>query len=280
MRGVTPLELGHSSRQWLFDTDEGALMLKVPARDPNPHKLRNLMAATRVAAELDVPVSRYRAFLPDDEAVHGPVLVQEFVPGEQAAAVWSDLDSADRVRVAQTLGRWIGLLHTHRGTDLTDLLGADRYPSIEDFVIVQLDEAVAAIGEVDVDIPLARRRVEQGLAEFGEVEPALCHRDVYLDNVLLRQGRPSRLLDFEHARFLDRYAEFGKIRELLFDWFPETEQPFLEAYQDLHPIDELGRHHIHVHIGLYNLVMCGYFTKWAPDLVPTYLDRIRTWLAS
>lgn len=275
---VTPLDLGHASRQWLFDTDEGPLMLKIPVRDGDPDKLRNLIAATRAAAELDIPVSRFRAFLPDAAPVAAPVLVQEFLPGRQASGDWKELPLDTRQDAAATLGRWVGLLHTRRGTGFTDLLGGNRYDSVAEHVAESLAEAVTAIrvAELPVDVDTAVTRIEQGVAEFGEVVPTLCHHDFYLDNVLLADGRPCRLLDFEHARYSDQFAEFGKLSELLFDWHPETREPFLAAYQEFHQLDE---HRVDVHCGLYNLVMCGYFSKWTPKLVPAYLDRIEAWLA-
>ena len=107
--------------------------------------------------------------------------------------------------------------------------------------------------------------------------PTLCHHDFYLDNVLLADGKPVRLLDFEHARYSDQYAEFGKISELLFDWYPETERPFMAAYERLHPQDDATRRRIRVHCGLYNAQMCGYFAKYQKGLVPVYLDRIKAW---
>jgi aminoglycoside phosphotransferase (APT) family kinase protein len=280
VRRMAPLDVGYSNKQWLVDTDEGPLMVKIPARNPEPDKLRNMIAATRVAAELGIPVSRYRAFLPHHEAVGAPVLVQEFLPGEQAAEAWPDLDTARKDHLAATLGRWVAALHTRRAAEFTDVLGDQRFDSVEAYVGEQLDEAVANIGDIGVDIAAVRRRIERGAAQFGNVEPTLCHLDVYLDNVLLNGGEPGRLLDFEHARFTDQFAEFGKIRELLFDWFPETERPFMTAYQETHEIDDEARHRIDVHIGLYNVVMCGYFSKWTPHLVPVYAERITSWLAS
>jgi aminoglycoside phosphotransferase (APT) family kinase protein len=255
-------------------------MFKVPARNPDPDKLRNMIAATRVGAELGIPVSRYRAFLPHHDAVAAPVLVQEFLPGDQAAQAWPDLDPAQRAHIAETLGRWVAALHTRRAAEFTDVLGNNRFDSVQAYVGEQLDEAVADIGDIGVDLAAARLRIERGVAQFDIVEPTLCHRDCYLDNVLLTDGEPGRLLDFEHARFTDQFAEFGKIRELLFDWFPETERPFMAAYQETHTVDDAARHRIDVHIGLYNVVMCGYFSKWTPGLVPVYAERITSWLAS
>jgi Ser/Thr protein kinase RdoA (MazF antagonist) len=282
VREVAGLDLGYANRHWLFHTDEGPLLLKIPVRNTDPDHLRNLLAATRVAGELGIPVSKYPAFVPHFEPLGAPVLVQEFVPGTQAAQQWAQLPLPARQDTAATLGRWVGALHTRRGAELTNLIGGRRHESVAAQVDADLTEALTVLHDagVDADLTKVRVRIERGVAEFGPVEPTLCHRDVYLDNVLLTDGAPSRLLDFEHARFSDQFAEFGKLRELVFDWYPETEAPFMAAYEELHPLDDAARHRIDVHIGLYNVVMCGYFCRWTPGLVPAYLDRISAWLAA
>lgn len=280
VREVAELATGHTSRQWVLDTDEGPLLLKIPVRNTDPEHLRNLIAATRIAAELDVPVSRYRAFVPWVESVRSPVLVQEYVPGQPATQRWQDLPEQVRVDAAATLGRWVAALHTRRATVLVDALGSRAHASASHAVDEALTRALAALrtAGVDHDFTTVRDRIERAAAEVGEVVPTFCHHDVYLDNVLLAGGRPVRLLDFEHARYSDQFAEFGKIRDLLFDWYPETEDPFMAEYRQVHPIDAAEEHRLNLHIGLYNVVMCGYFSRWQPSLVPVYLNRINSWL--
>lgn len=195
---------------------------------------------------------------------------------------WKSLPEDTRLAGAATLGRWVATLHTRHGTEFTDLLGNRGQDSAEAGLRAGLDKASKAVRDagIEIDLDTLRQRIERGAAEFGEVRPTLCHHDLYLDNVLLADdGRPSRLLDFEHARFSDQFAEFGKLSELLFDWYPETEAPFRAAYEELHPLDDAAHHRIHIHCGLYNLATCGYFSKWSPGLVPEYVERINSWLA-
>ena len=77
--------LGYTSRQWLARTDEGDLLVKFLARDPDPERTRAMIYATRLASEVGVPVVRFRAFLPESRATGTPVVVQEFVAGERAS---------------------------------------------------------------------------------------------------------------------------------------------------------------------------------------------------
>jgi aminoglycoside phosphotransferase (APT) family kinase protein len=102
--------LGYTSRQWLARTDEGDLLVKFPARDPDPERTRAMIYATRLASEVGVPVVRFRAFLPESRATGTPVVVQEFVAGERASDVWPALDEAQRCHLAGEFGAVVGRL--------------------------------------------------------------------------------------------------------------------------------------------------------------------------
>lgn len=278
---MSPMAGGYTSAHWRFDTDEGPLLLKVPVRNSDPEHLRHLLVATRLAAEAGLPVVRFRSFVPHAHELGKPVLVLEFVDGEQASAAWTSLRAADRARISEEMGSLLGRLHAATGADrLTDALGGREVPSVAEEARNGLDEALGTLADVRIDggWSRVRERVQKRVEDIGAVRPVLTHRDFYLDNVLVSGGSVRTVLDFEHARFSDQYSEFGKISELLFDWYPETRGPFLDGYRRWHEIDDGAWARIHAHCGLYNVVMCGYFARWEPELVPEYTTRIEQWL--
>lgn len=281
---VRPVAPGHSGDHWLVDTDSGLLLLKVPRRTTDPDHFRNLVAASRRAAQAGVPVPQFRAFVPFDELAGAPVLVQEYVPGRMASEVWSDLDAADRGRVGGELGELVARMHGTKADALTDVAGADPYPTVADYAEELLGAALEETTDVSLDVPggweSVAGAVRHSVGLIGAVQPTLVHLDLYLDNVLLAEesARVVAVIDFEHARFSDQYEEFGKITDLLFDWHPQTREPFLRAYTAVHPLEEGARRRIDAHVGLYNVRMCGYFRRWQPSLVPDYQKRIAAWM--
>jgi aminoglycoside phosphotransferase (APT) family kinase protein len=281
---VRPVEAGHSGDHWLVDTDSGLLLLKVPRRTTDPEHFRNLVAAARRAAEAGVPVPQFRAFVPLDELAGGPVLVQEYVPGRMASEAWPDLDTAGRGRVAGEIGELIARMHGRKADALTNVAGGDPYPTVADYAEKKLRVALEATTDLSLDVPGGWENVASAVRRsfglIGAVQPTLVHLDLYLDNVLLAEdsARVTAVIDFEHARFSDQYEEFGKIADLLFDWHPQTREPFLRAYTAAHPLDEDARRRIDAHVGLYNVRMCGYFRRWQPNLVPDYQKRIAEWM--
>lgn len=276
---ITELKYGRASQHWVADTDEGPLLVKVPVRNRDPEHFRHMIAATRVAAEHGLPVIRFRAFLRESRVTRTPLLIQEYVPGDHAPAVWEGLQRTAREEAALTLGRWIGDLHAIRGKEFADVFGRRSYATQAERASRVLTSAHTKMAELDQQSwPQVRNRLEARFAECGDVTPVLCHNDLYLDNVVLRDGRPILLLDFEHANYSDQYTEFGKIGELLFGWWPETEEPFLSGYQERHPLDEMAVARIHAHAGLYNVQMCIYFARYEPTLVPVYLNHIKHWI--
>lgn len=281
--GVKPVELGYSSHNFLVESDEGRLLAKIPKRDPDPDRLDGLVAATALAAKAGLPVPEHRWFLRSSEQLSGlPLLVQQYLPGSAASAVWSELDLADRRTIAGELGEAVARLHGITGPGFTDVHGGSASPSWGTYVNERVDEAVKVLSD-SVDFAPGWDNVHRAMREAvealpGPVTPVLVHLDLYLDNVLVDDGHLRCVLDFEHTRYGDAYADFGKLDELVFGWYPETEEPFMEAYRAVHPVTDDTELRMRIGVGLHDLASCAYFSRWTPDLVPEYITRITSWL--
>jgi aminoglycoside phosphotransferase (APT) family kinase protein len=222
---------------------------------------------------------RFRAFA----ATTGlglPVVVQEFRPGENAAAALRR-GGANLAELSARLGTWIGTLHTVRRDTFGAVTEAAGDRDWSQNVWTRMEAALTAVPE-DALPPCGRTGVEaafkQALGDLGPTGPAsLVHGDLYLDNVLVDQGAAAALIDFEHAHFYDRFADFGKLGELLFAWWPGSEAPFLEAYREHFPADPGDQARIRVATGSYELAQLAYFSRWQADLVPVYRARLERW---
>jgi aminoglycoside phosphotransferase (APT) family kinase protein len=270
----------YSNRLWIADTDEGELLVRVPGRNADPEYLRGSLVASRMAAEAGIPVTRLRAFAPST-VIGRPVVVQEFQPGERATDVLKrDPDAV--TGLATTLGHWIGTLHGIRREEFGGVLGPG---SGTDWPALVRSRVSGALAELDRDaLPEDAVQIERVfealLAETPDGgQASLVHGDLYFDNLLVRDGRATCLLDFEHAHFYDRFAEFGKLNELLFEWFPDSQEPFMEAYSEHFPAEKSDDVRRQLGIGLYELSQLAYFHRWQQDLVPVYRDRVNRWLS-
>lgn len=279
---VRRLDAGYTSRQWIADTDEGRLLVKRPDREPDPEHLRRLIAATRRAAEGGVPVVRFRALLAHSEHLGGPVLVQEFQEGTPAADAWAGMDQAARLDFAADLGRLVGRVHACAGPWFGDPLGAERHPdgradlhALVDARLAGAPEDFTRAGRTALSAAL-HRAVE---AIVPDMVPALTHGDLWLPNLLLRDGRIACLLDFEHARYSDRFLDFGKLDEHVFAGFPEAREAFLRAYDETHPLPPGWTARADLADAVHNLSMAVYFRRWHPEFVPEYTGKLDRWLA-
>lgn len=270
----------YSNRLWLVETDEGPLLVRVPGRDTDPEYVRASLVAARLAAEAGVPAPRLRAFAART-SLGRPLVVQEFQPGEKATALL-ERDPRAVAAIAEAVGRWVGTLHHVRGAGFGSVLALDPDRRWDGEVRRRAADALAALPS-DA-LPTTATAIENAVEELvvavrGGISPSLVHGDLYFDNVLVRDGRPSALLDFEHAAFADRFADFGKINELLFEWWPASRAPFLAAYHDLHPAGPDDEVRTRLAVGLYELGQLAYFSRWQADLVPVYRDRLAGWLS-
>jgi aminoglycoside phosphotransferase (APT) family kinase protein len=263
----------YSNRLWRAETDEGDLLVRVPGRSRDPEVHRQSVVACRLANDAGVPSPRHRAFAPHT-SLGVPVIIQEFAPGERADG--ADVNLAE---LGQTLGAWVGRLHATRRTRFGSVIGpgdARPWHAIVTERVAKCLETLPAGA-----LPADREQIQKAflpVASFEVEAASLTHGDLYLDNVLVRDGRGTCLLDFEHAEYRDRFADFGKLQELVFEAHPETREPFLAAYQRQHPATRGDDIRLRISLGVYALSQLHYFHTWQPDLVPFYKNRLHEWL--
>ncbi|WP_432825205.1 phosphotransferase family protein [Dactylosporangium sp. CA-092794] len=280
--GIRRLDGGHTSRQWVADTDEGRLLVKTPVRDPDPEHLRGLIAATRRAAEGGVPVVRFRAFVPRSDRLGAPLLVQEFQEGTPAADAWDGMDGGQRLAFAAELGRLVGRVHACAGDWYGDVLGTVKYPDARAFLHAHIDGKLA---QAPGDLTSAGRdRLGAALhravdAVGGDDGARLVHRDMWPPNLLLRDGRIVCLLDFEHGKYADRFMEFGKLDEHVFAGFAEGRAAFLAAYDEVCPLPADWPARIRLGNAIHSLATCVYFRRWNPRFAARYAAELEEWLA-
>ena len=279
---VQPLNAGYSSKHWIADTDEGRLLVKVPQRNRDPEHLRRLMTSARIAAEHGIPVVRYRRLVPHDPAVGGPVLVQEFQQGDAAGDLWASLDDEQRLVLCQDLGDIVGRVHSITGPHFADVLGGGRAATLEESVEAELD---TLLDQADADeIPDRAAMRAAVIAALSRLDasasvPALIHGDLWLPNFLVHDGRIICALDFEHATYADRFRDFGKLDEHIFDAFPAGRGVFLDAYAAACPLPADWEQRVDLAYVLHALTMHVYFLRWTPQWAPQYARQAREWLA-
>ncbi|TWF82293.1 aminoglycoside phosphotransferase (APT) family kinase protein [Pseudonocardia hierapolitana] len=277
------LDAGYTSRQWVADTDEGPLLVKAPVRDTDPEHLRRLIATTRRAGEGGVPVVRFRAFVPRSRALERPVLVQEYQRGTPADEAWESMDPAGRTRFAEDLGQVVGRVHSCAGPWFGDVLGTEKYPDRTSFLRALVDSRLA---EAPEDLTSAGR-AGLSAAIHGAIDalpaddsPSLTHGDLWRQNVILRDRRIACLLDFEHGRYADRFLDFGKLDEHVFDAFPEGRAAFLDAYGAVCPLPDDWESRVRLGHAIHALSMSVYFLRWTPKWAPQYVRELEQWLAT
>lgn len=272
---------GYTSWQWLARTDEGELLIKFPARDPDPERTRSMIYASRLASEAGVPVIRFRAFVPKSQVTNTPVVIQEYVAGERASDIWPSLDEGRRCQLAGEFGAVIGRLHHRAQGWFGNVLGAECHLNPVEFMAAQVHSLLAQV-PADV-IPAGRAGLADAFDRCIErldptIPPSLVHGDLWWDNVLLDGVSFHRLLDFEHARFADRFLDFGKLDELVFDAWPKGRAAFVERYEDFLGVPDDTALRIHLAHGYSDLLMYVYFARWTPKWMPGYSKRLDSWM--
>jgi aminoglycoside phosphotransferase (APT) family kinase protein len=282
IKSLSRLDAGYSSKHWVADTDEGRLLVKVPQRNKDPEHLRRLMASTRVAAEHGIPVVRYRRLVAHDPTVNGPVLIQEFHQGETVGDLWDSLDDGGRKALCHQLGDIVGRVHGIIGPEFGPVLGGGMAPTLREAVEVEVD---TLLSRADAEMLGERAALRVGIAtalsrlDGSASVPALIHGDLWWPNFLVRDGRLTCTLDFEHAAYADRFRDFGKLDEHIFDKFPAGREVFLESYAAACPLPDDWQERLALGHVLHALTMHVYFLRWSPQWAPQYARQAGEWLA-
>lgn len=155
--------------------------------------------------------------IPAAGALHGGADVEAFfadvatmartLHGLPAAAFSSRLDGS-----APTFDRWSDYLAHRLPQVLERVQRTDAFPEAEVAALVR--EITDLAGDVDDD-----------------ARPAVCHRDLHLDNLLATPaGRLAAVLDLDGAEAWDPAIDLVKLRWLVFPQHPGSEEAFTEAY--------------------------------------------------
>ena len=240
VRGVLdlePVERGFGNENWLVRTATGSLLAKIGPSSAPVHKWRCGMAASELARVAGVPVPEPLAFVEASALVDGrPFRVFRWIDGQHPSKVVGDAPRRDRF--FGQLGEAVARLHRIELPAFTSRINGDA-PAFDvwsEYLDCRWGEVRARAVGAGMDerlldevgarlLPLAR-------SVDRSVRPALCHRDLYLDNLLAdRDGNLVAILDFDMAEAWDCAGDFFKLRWWVFERIPTSEDRFLSGYQ-------------------------------------------------
>jgi aminoglycoside phosphotransferase (APT) family kinase protein len=234
---VEHVPVGWGNENWRVVTDEGASFL-VKISDPVD---RGKVAATRGAYDraeaAGVPTPRLVRFDPACERLDGwTVRVLTWVEGRNPVDVLTGREATDRFFAG--LGGAVAALHGEEEPAFSSRLDGSkpRFERWDGYVAYRLPQVVerarsgGRFADDELDGMAAEIRDLAALVSPA-VRPALCHRDLHLDNLLARpDGSLAAVLDFDSAEPWDPAVDVVKLRWLVFPRYEGAEAAFDRTY--------------------------------------------------
>lgn len=249
LQSVSRLEGGTVNAMLLLN---GQLVLRLNQRDPHLPKLSwEQLIYQRLRRSTDVPCPEVLALDLQRDLVPFDALVLSYVEGVTGASIWSSLDRPTQEQLSEALGRMCGTIHglhwpvygefvsvaatplqSIRWTDIINRKIRDTYERALPLDLLPpplLDGLITMLNDGDAVFNTAAR-------------PTLTHTDLWLSNVLLRQGRAgweiAAIIDWEWAIIADSAWEFADLWADPFDPYPLRES-FMHGYRERHalPLD-------------------------------------------
>lgn len=239
---------GYSNSNWRVDLDSGSYLVKTAAPERDLDKVVAASNAYRLAETTGAPVQHEVYFEPRCALLDGlAVRILEWLPGRHVQP--GDLTGRATVRFFSSLGRAVAQLHTARCPGFSSRIGGSPvFPTWLGYVdyripqIIGRNRSLGPFGEAEITSMF--ERVRATAAEVSElVEPRLCHRDLYLDNLLIGDdGRVAVILDLDLAEAWDPAVDFVKLRSQVFGLFEGAETAFGAGYADVaRPLPEFDQ---------------------------------------
>lgn len=232
-RAVDLVPAGWAGQNWRLETASGAYVMKV-----GPAASAAKWSAARIALDLastaGVPVPRLVHF-----SVRGGVVVRalEWIDGVTPDALAGRPDAVRRF--GTDLGTAIAALHgvgLERFTSRLDGSGP-AFPTWGAYVDHRLTQIRArSLANATVDRTLLDRSTDVITVLARDVtdvaRPALCHRDLYADNLLVGEDGDLRaVLDWDMAEAWDAAGDWFKLDWLLHPALPGTAEAVDTAYR-------------------------------------------------
>jgi aminoglycoside phosphotransferase (APT) family kinase protein len=281
---VAPVPQAFGNDVWLVDAVSGQFALRVAPGPEDLAVVANAVEAQRLVSAAGVRTPHVLAY-DDGSALGRPLLVQEWLPGEDGETAWTALGAPERDRFARDFGRALARVHAIPGpcfsddVRLTEVL-PDWPAGLRSYVeryAVRLRDAML-LPRATLDAAIAR--LQAGIAVLSPaIRPALTHWDVWLANTLLSAGRFAGLLDWDSAAFSDPLVDFVKLEVWVFERHPETERPFLESYWSAAPRPPDAEQRLDLYRGLEYLTHTYFFADWGErHVAAAFRARLERWL--
>ena len=267
MAGRMPAKGFGGFENWLMQTEAGQVILKVPKRkEAAAGKVRNLVAALNIAAAGGIPAPELIGSGRSDDCFDGrDYLLVRFVPGEDAEVVMPSLTEEERAGFFFELGRVIGRLHSIPIDRYSDDIGDEnRRQTFHELLNDKLRRVAVRCGTKDGAgryriAALIERLAERLNAMPVAFAPAVIHGDLMARNILLRQKRFCRLLDFEHTKFFDPCCDFAKLRIEVFRPGTDDEERFFFGYAGAAALAGDAMERLDCYVGLELIIGCTFW---------------------
>ena len=221
------------------ETGVGRVVVKVGLPTSDADKFRCAAMGLELALRCGVPAPELLAFVEDVPALDHRILrVFRCIAGATP-----EVEEASSDLFGQ-LGSVVRRLHTIAMPEFTSRVGVAGFGRWSEFLAHRWVPTLARVARAEIDSTLVARAKacadELAAAVDDVATPVLCHRDLYLDNVLVDDGGALvALLDFDLVEAWDPLVEFFKLEWFVFEPNPAARTPFMDGYLAGDPLPPL-----------------------------------------
>ncbi|MDF2606601.1 MAG: hypothetical protein K0S34_796 [Bacillales bacterium] len=267
IENVNKITKGYSHDCWIITTTTDKFIFKINKRKLDIEYFKNEVYAQQLLFEKGIPVPKIINYCEEDL-----IIVSEFIDGMDAGECLNLLSENEKECFFFYLGQWVAKMHSIKNDKFThDILGnlkeeAGWVIGYGNKTYNLLDNVRATNTLKEDEIDFVYNKCLKLLEETeSTIIPAYTHRDLYLNNFIIKDRKFKCLIDFEGARFYDPVIDFVKLEVQVFNEYPSVRYKFYEGYQSILPFDNSIYSRYLSSIGFEMLGFISYFGVLYPD---------------
>ena len=271
---------GWGNESFVVATAIGTLVAKVALATTPAEKYRASAGALSLARSAGVSAPELLAFVDSVGSLDGRMLrVFRYLAGDTPQIETAPLP------LYFELGATLRRLHSVEVSSFTSRLGTEGFPRWSQFLDHRWQAVLDRASQAEFDVDLVVRAHAESVALSNAVDdvvaPALCHRDLYLDNVLVDEaGSLVALLDFDNVEVWDPVVDFFKLEWFVFEPNPAAREPFLDGYLAGDPMPTMFDERVRL-VSIVELLnhAANWHVQGQPEIAAEALGRLRALVA-
>lgn len=283
---VKPLNKGYGHKCWKINIDNDYLLFKINIRHASLQEFNNEVFAQKLVGlyGIRVPDIVITGKLPHNKKCN--FYIQRWIDGEDGISAVSKMTSHEYNQFFFEIGTIFAKLHGNQGEFFSeDIIGYKKYQTWEKRCRNRLNSSIKVLKNSNI-VPhkilnIVETFINTKINNLSDnIVPSFLHGDLHLGNIIVNNGKFAGLIDFEGSRYGDKFHDFVKLENWVFDRYKGSRKMFMSGYKNVVDLEVDFEDRLFLYKGIEILYSINYFGIVYPDkkMLNSFIELLYKWI--